>query len=95
MAKYSNKLMGKEVGQASEYAEPHTMTGKKIDSKGAMDAVSGGVDPNTRSAKDVNPSTEAMRVSIGTKSSETKTSGIEMRGAGAATRGKMSRGPMA
>lgn len=95
MAKYSNKLMGKEVGQASEYAEPHTMTGKKIDSKGAMDAVYGGVDPNTRSAKDVNPSTEAMRVSIGTKSSETKTSGIEMRGAGAATRGKMSRGPMA
>jgi hypothetical protein len=71
------------------------MTGKKIDSKAAMDAVYGGVDPNTRSAKDVNPSTEAMRVSIGSKSTETKTSGIKMRGAGAATKGTMCRGPMA
>jgi hypothetical protein len=95
MGKYSDKMMGKEVGQASTYAEPHTMTGKKIDSKAAMDAVYGGVDPNTRSAKDVNPSTEAMRVSIGSKSTETKTSGIKMRGAGAATKGTMCRGPMA
>jgi hypothetical protein len=95
MAKYSQKLMGKEVGQASTYAEPHTMKGKKIDSKAAMDAVSGGVDPNTRAAKDVTPSTEAMRVSIGSKSTETKTSGIKMRGTGAATKGVTSRGPMA
>lgn len=95
MAKYSDKMMGKEVGQASTYAEPHTMTGKKIGSSSAMDAVSGGVDPNTRSAKDINPSTEAMRVSIGSKSTETKTTGIKMRGAGAATKGTMSRGPMA
>jgi len=95
MAKYSNKMMGKEVGQASVYAEPHTMTGKKIDSKAAMDAVCGGMNPNLRSAKDVNPSTEAMRVSIGTKSSETKTSGIQTRGNGAATKGITARGPMA
>lgn len=95
MAKYSQKVMGKEVGQASVYAEPHTMTGKKIDSKAAMDAVCGGMDPNLRVAKDVNPSTEAMRVSIGSKSNEPKTSGIEMRGAGAATKGRLSRGPMA
>lgn len=95
MAKYSQKVMGKEVGQASVYAEPHTMTGKKIDSKAAMDAVCGGMDPNLRAGKDVNPSTEAMRVSIGSKSGEPKTSGIEMRGAGCATRGKISRGPMA
>jgi hypothetical protein len=95
MAKYSNKMMGKEVGQASEYAEPHTMTGKKIDAKSAMDAVYGGVDPNTRSAKDINPSTEAMRVSIGSKSTETKTSGIKTRGNGAAQRGTTARGPMA
>ena len=95
MAKYSDKMMGKEVGSASTYAEPHTMTGKKIGSNAAMDAVSGGVDPNTRSAKDINPSTEAMRVSIGSKSTETKTSGIKMRGTGAATKGTMSRGPMA
>ncbi len=95
MAKYSQKLMGKEVGQASTYAEPHTMKGKKIDSKAAMDAVCGGIDPNTLSSKQVTPSTEAMRVGVGSKSTETKTSGIKMRGAGAATRGFTSRGPMA
>jgi hypothetical protein len=30
MAKYSMKKDGKEVGSASVYAEPHTMSGKKI-----------------------------------------------------------------
>lgn len=30
MAKYSQKMMGKEVGQASVYAEPHTMSGKAV-----------------------------------------------------------------
>ena len=28
MAKYSAKMMGKEVGSAEVYAEPHTMSGK-------------------------------------------------------------------
>ena len=31
MAKYSNKVMGKEIGQAEVYAEPHTMSGQKTD----------------------------------------------------------------
>jgi hypothetical protein len=38
MAKFSKKVMGKEVGQANVYAEPHTMTGKVVkaeDVKGA------------------------------------------------------------
>lgn len=95
MAKYSQKLMGKEVGQASVYAEPHTMKGKKIDSRAAMDAVCGGMNPNLRSAKDVTPSTEAMSVSIGSKDTATKTSGIQTRGNGAAQRGTTARGPMA
>ena len=30
MSKHSHKLMGKEVGAASTYAEPHTMQGKKV-----------------------------------------------------------------
>lgn len=30
MAKYSMKRDGKEVGQADVYAEPHTMSGKKV-----------------------------------------------------------------
>ena len=31
MAKYSKKVMGKEVGQGAVYAEPHTMSGQKTD----------------------------------------------------------------
>jgi hypothetical protein len=30
MATFSKKMMGKEVGDASVYAEPHHMTGKKF-----------------------------------------------------------------
>jgi hypothetical protein len=33
MAKFSEKLMGKEVGQASKYAEPHTPKGTDLDTK--------------------------------------------------------------
>jgi hypothetical protein len=95
MAKYSQKLMGKEVGQASVYAEPHTMKGQKINSRAAQEAVSGAVDPNTLSSKQTKISTPAMRVSVGDCSAEPKTTGIKMRGAGAATRGITSRGPMA
>ena len=95
MGKYSQKLMGKEVGPASVYAEPHTMTGKKIDSSAAQAAVSGGIDPNTLSSNQVNCSTEAMRVSVGNRNTPTKTSGIQVRGGKAQTKGKMARGPMA
>ena len=95
MAKYSHKLMGKEVGQASTYAEPHTMKGKKINAAGAMKSVSGGKNPNTVAADKVKVSDEAMEVSVGDKTTGVKTTGIKMRGAGAATRGITSRGPMA
>ena len=30
MAKYSDKQMGKEVGNATVYAKPHTMSGKAV-----------------------------------------------------------------
>lgn len=33
MAKYSMKVKGKEIGPASTYAEPHTMSGKKVTPK--------------------------------------------------------------
>jgi hypothetical protein len=33
MGKFSEKLMGKEVGNASKYAEPHTPTGAELDTK--------------------------------------------------------------
>jgi hypothetical protein len=59
-------------------------------------AVSQKVDPNSRAAKDVNPTTLAMRVSIGNPGrDDVKTTGIKIRGTGAAEKGTMARGPMA
>ena len=90
MAKYSHKMMGKEVGQALVYAEPHTMTGKKVTMKPAKQQ-----DPNTLTAREVNCSTSVMRVSTGDPARENvKTSGIKIRGTGAATKGTLARGPM-
>lgn len=69
MAKYSHKLMGKEVGEAKVYAPPHDMTGKSTtpaDVKGA-----------------------------GYPETDVKTSGIKIRGTGAAIKGTMARGPLA
>ena len=89
MAKFSQKMMGKEVGPASVYAKPHTMDGKPLKAAKV-------VDPNTLSAKSVNPSTPAMRVSAGDPGADNvKTTGIKIRGTGAATKGLMARGPMA
>ena len=96
MAKYSKKVMGKEVGDGALYAPPHTMTGKFIGEKEAMKAVSRPPDPNTLAANQYTCSTPAGRVSFGDPGKDdTKTSGIKMRGAGAAIKGVMCRGPMA
>jgi hypothetical protein len=88
MAKFSNKVMGKEVGDASVYAEPHTMDGKS-----GVDIKSSGYQGGDRlTANEVN-------MSVGNISrdpyKEPKTSGIKVRGTGAATKGVMARGPMA
>lgn len=87
MATFSKKMMGKEVGDAKVYATPHTMTGKVV--KASENPGSG---PDHSDANTVN-------MSVGNISRRaqpaTKTSGIKMRGAGAATKGFMSRGPMA
>ena len=96
MAKYSKKVMGKEVGSGATYAEPHTMAGKKIDVKAAQMAVSRPPDPNTLAANQVTPKTVAARVSAGNPArDDVKTDGIKIRGTGAATKGTMARGPMA
>jgi hypothetical protein len=90
MAKFSQKMMGKEVGPASVYAKPHTMDGKPGTGAKRMQ------DPNTLAAKSVTPKTVAGRVSAGDPAADdTKTSGIKVRGTGAATKGLMARGPMA
>jgi hypothetical protein len=102
MAKFSKKLMGKEVGDASVYAEPHDMKGKPLGIFGRT--LAPGVNPpsrttkgpNTLSAREVTPSSGAMRVSMGNPArDDVKTTGIETRGNGAATKGRTARGPMA
>jgi len=88
MAKFSDKLMGKEVGDAAVYAEPHTMTGKAVGvepNPGKM--------PNRSKADTVNMSVGNISKNAGDE--QVKTTGIKMRGTGCATKGVMSRGPMA
>jgi hypothetical protein len=87
MATFSKKLMGKEVGDASVYAKPHTMTGEVVQASSTP-----GSGPNHSNASTVN-----MSVGNITRNEQpgTKTSGIKVRGTGAATKGLMARGPMA
>lgn len=93
MAKFSQKLMGKEVGSAAVYAEPHTMKGGPVNIKAA---ISRKPDPNTLKATAVSCNTPAMRVSAGDPGADNvKTSGVKTRGNGCATKGTMARGPMA
>jgi hypothetical protein len=81
---YSKKMMGKEVGQAAVYAEPHTMDGKKTKV---------GV-KNQTGAEYMNEMNIGGGVVSKGNYKEPKTTGIKMRGTGAATKGVMSRGPM-
>ena len=87
MATFSKKMMGKEVGDAKVYAKPHTMTGKEVK---VSDTPGSGPDHS-------DPATVNMSVGNINRRAQpaAKTTGIKMRGAGAATRGFMSRGPMA
>jgi hypothetical protein len=85
MATFSKKMMGKEVGDASVYAEPHTMAGKPL---------------KTGAPSGVNHSrADSVNMTVGNidrrEPTGPKTSGIKVRGTGAATKGLMARGPMA
>jgi len=88
MATFSKKMMGKEVGSASVYAKPHTMSGKVVKPQSNP-----GKEPNMSNADTVNMSVGA--ISNKPNGMATKTSGIKIRGTGAATKGTMARGPMA
>jgi hypothetical protein len=92
MAKYSSKTMGKETGSAAVYAEPHTMDGKKITGQEKVDSRTYAYEKSAKDADLKDPVRNGVSYGV---SKEPKTSGIEMRGAGAATKGRMSRGPMA
>jgi hypothetical protein len=71
---------------ASDYAVPHTMDDKKVDIRDDV-----GFEPKMPTRRNWVP---LKGVSIGIND-EVKTDGIEIRGAGAATKGRISRGPMA
>lgn len=93
MAKFSHKVRGKEVGAAAVYAKPHTMSGGSVNPK---DSISIKKDPNTLAAKDMKPGQPTYRVSAGDPArDDVKRDGIETRGNGAATKGRIARGPMA
>lgn len=77
--------MAKNIGQASEYAKPHTMSGKGVEATVP-------VKTGAAAMNEMNPSVAGL--SKGNYKAE-KTDGIKIRGTGAATKGVMARGPMA
>jgi hypothetical protein len=87
MAKFSQKVKGKEVGQAGVYAAPHNMKGKASSIQADQKYT-----PGAKVIDEMNPS--AGGISKGNYK-EPKTTGIKIRGTGAATKGLMARGPMA
>ena len=88
MATQSMKKMGKEVGPASLYAKPHTMSGKAVTVESNP-----GKGANRSKLDTYDVSVGAISKSAGNE--PTKTSGIKVRGTGCATKGLMARGPMA
>ena len=88
MATFSKKIMGKEVGNASVYAKPHNMAGKEVKASSNP-----GKEPNRSQVDSVDMSVGNISKSAGDE--KIKTSGIKIRGTGAATKGLMARGPMA
>ena len=88
MAKFSDKRMGKEVGNAAVYAQPHTMSGKAV----GISSTPGSM-PNRSRADTVDMSIGNISKAAGDE--QVKTTGIVTRGNGAATKGITARGPMA
>lgn len=93
MATFSKKVMGKEVGSADVYAQPHTADGKKMTQAPVEFGTNPGYPPNLSKMNDLDMSVGAYSKSAGNEPIET--TGIKIRGTGAATKGTMARGPMA
>jgi hypothetical protein len=85
---FTMKQKGKEVGPAEVYAQPHDMSGKPVSA-----TENPGKGPNRSKLETSDVSLGQYSISAGDE--PTKTDGIKMRGAGCATKGFMSRGPMA
>jgi hypothetical protein len=82
------KKGGKEVGQASVYAAPHTMDGKAMKISSTP-----GKEPSSSKLDTMDVSLGNISKSAGNE--QVKTTGIQTRGNGCATKGLMARGPMA
>ena len=78
--------MGKEVGDASVYAPPHDMQGKAISAKASKGM--------TGAQEMANMNISVDGISKGNGRPVNQYGKIEMRGAGAATKGRMSSGKM-
>jgi hypothetical protein len=89
MAKFSMKKGGKEVGQASVYAEPHNMKGQK-----GADVSNNGYFPEPTKADKVNMSVGNITRDGYNPAPYKENDGIKIRGTGAATKGTRARGPM-
>ena len=87
------KKGGKEIGSAAVYAQPHTMDGKKMTKAPQEFGTNPGFPPNRSKADTYDVSVGNISKSAGNE--PTKTSGIKIRGTGAATKGITARGPMA
>jgi len=82
---YSMKKGGKEVGPASVYAKPHTMSGAPAEFTSVTP-------PNMSDPANMDMTLNGFS---NKRPAPAKTSGIKIRGTGAATKGVMARGPMA
>ena len=78
---------------ASAYAKPHTMGGKTVTAAPAEFGTNPGFAPNRSKLDALDMSVGAISKSAGDE--KIKTSGIKIRGTGAATKGVTARGPMA
>jgi hypothetical protein len=82
---FTMKKQGKEVGPANVYAKPHTGSSPKVD-------LGNGYGKSSNCIDDLAVSVNGARSK---PYADVKTSGIKVRGTGAATKGLMARGPMA
>lgn len=82
---YTMKKGGKEVGPASVYAKPHTMSG-------AAAKFTSETPPNMSDPANLDMVVNGLS---NKRPAPAKTSGIKIRGTGAATKGVMARGPLA
>lgn len=84
--------MAKNNKPASVYAKPHTMSGGAVD-LGYKDGTNPGFGENRSKVETLDMSVGFLSKSAGDE--KIKTDGIKIRGTGAATKGVISRGPMA